>query len=172
MDLLAGEAFNDLFRDFTRSAFHLETRDVYTIAEEVEPFRRWRTGEQDDYAWLRDWHELIKAATHAGKSVVRARIVTEPVTDYVRFEHAMARFNVAAGEQLYWVPRDRTAHIDFPEHDYWLLDEATVAFNVFAADGSSFGARVTTDPAAVEQCVRVRDQVLAVAIPHTEYVPR
>jgi hypothetical protein len=172
MDLLKGEDFNQLFRDFARSAFHLEMRDEYTVAEEVEPLRKWRAGEPDDYAWVQEWHQLIKSATAAGKTVSRARVVTEPVTEYVRFEHAMARFNVAAGEQLYWVPRQRTAGIRFPEHDFWLLDEQLVAFNVFAPDGSSFAAKVVTDPATVELCRTVRDDVLAVAVPHDQYVLR
>jgi hypothetical protein len=172
VDLLTGESFNQLFRDFKRSAFHLEMQDEYTVTEEIEPFRKWRLGEPDDYEWIQEWHELIKAATASGKTVSRARVVTEPVTEYIRFEHAMARFNVAAGEQLYWVPRHLTAGIQFPDHDYWLLDEETVAFNVFAPDGSSFKAKIATDPAAIEQCLRVRDQVLAVGIPHEQYVLR
>jgi hypothetical protein len=172
VDLLSGEDFNQLFRDFKRSAFHLEMHDVYTVTEEIEPFRKWRSGEPDDYAWVQEWHELIKAATAAGKTVTRARVVTEPVTHYVRFEHAMARFNVAAGEQLYWVPRHRTIDIAFPQHDYWLLDGETVAFNIFTSDGSSFGAQVVTDPAVVRHCLTVRDQVLAVGIPHGQYTLR
>src|SRR6266540_3511367 len=135
MDLLTGEDFNQLFRDFQRSAFHLETQDEYGVADEQEPFRKWLNGEPDDYEWLREWHELIKAATSAGKSVSRARIITEPVTDYIRFEHAMSRFNIEAGEQIFWVPRQRTGHITFPEHDFWLLDDELLAFNVFSADG-------------------------------------
>jgi hypothetical protein len=166
---LRGEDFNQLFRDFTQSAFHLEMQDVYTIAEEVEPLRRWRVGEPDDYEWVREWHELIKAATAVGKSVVRARVITEPVTEYVRFEHAMARFNIAAGEQLFWVPRSRTSGIDFPQHDFWLFDDNTVAFNVFSADGSEFGSRLATDPATVEQCLHVRDQVLAAGVRHEDF---
>lgn len=169
MDLLTGEDFNQLFRNFQHSAFHLEMQDEYGIDEEVEPLRKWRSGELDDYEWVREWHELIKAATAAGKLVIRARVVSEPVTDYVRFEHDMARFNVAAGERLYWVPRERTAGIDFPEHDYWLLDDETVSFNIFSADGRTFGAHLVTDPATVAQCLRVRDQVLAIGIPHHEY---
>jgi hypothetical protein len=172
MDLLTGDDFSQLFRDFQRSAFHLEMQDEYGVADEVEPFRKWLSGEPDDYAWVRDWHELIKAATAAGKTVSRARVVTEPVTDYVRFEHAMARFNIAAGEELYWVPRHLTEHITFPEHDFWLIDEQTVAFNIFSADGKTFGARLVTDLSTVDTCIRVRDQVLAVGIPHREYILR
>jgi len=172
MDLLKGEDFHQLFRDFKRSAFHLEMQDEYHVAEEVEPIRKWRSNEPDEYEWIRDWHKLVKTATSAGKCVVRARVITEPVTEYVRFEHAMARFNVAAGEDLYWVPRDLTAGIALPEHDFWLLDDEVVAFHIFAEDGSSFGAALATDRATVGQCMRVRDQLLAVGISHVRYVLR
>jgi hypothetical protein len=84
----------------------------------------------------------------------------------------MARFNVAAGEILYWVPRSVTVGIDFPEHDYWLLDEEAVAFNIFADDGGSFGAHLVTTRTTVDHCLRVRDQVLAVGIPHERYTLR
>jgi len=170
MDLLSGEDFHQLFRDFKRSAFHLEMQDEYHVTEEIEPFRRWLNNEPDDYAWVREWHELIKDATAAGKSVQRARVVSQPVSDYVRFEHAMARFNTAAGEQLYWVPRHLTTGIAFPERDFWLLDEEVVAFHIFAADGSYFSAKLVTDHAGVERCIRVRDQMLAIGIPHESYV--
>jgi hypothetical protein len=70
------------------------------------------------------------------------------------------------------VPRRLTAGIPFPDHDYWLLDEEVVAFNVFAADGSSFAAKVVTDPVIVSRCLTVRDQVLAVGIPHEQYILR
>jgi len=172
MDLLTGEDFNQLFRDFQRSAFHLETQDEYGVADEQEPFRKWLNGEPDDYEWLREWHELIKAATSAGKSVSRARIITEPVTDYIRFEHAMSRFNIEAGEQIFWVPRQRTGHITFPEHDFWLLDDELLAFNVFSADGETFGAKLVREQSTLDLCRRARDQVLAVGIPHRDYVLR
>lgn len=172
MDLLRGEDFNQLFRDFRRSAFHLEMQDEYHVTEEIEPFRKWLNNEPDDYEWVREWHELIKDATAAGKSVQRARVVTEPVTDYVRFEHAMARFNAAAGEQLYWVPRQLTTGIAFPEHDFWLVDEEVVAFHIFTEDGRSFSAKLVTDRAAVEQCMRVRDHLLVIGIPHERYLLR
>lgn len=171
-NLLKGEDFNQLFRDFKRSAFHLEMRDEYSVTEEIEPIRKWRNNESDDYEWVREWHQLIKAATSAGKLVVRARVVTEPVTEYVRFEHAMARFNVAAGEELYWVPRSLTTDLTFPEHDFWFFDDEVVAFNVFAEDGSSFGARLTRESAIVEQCAQLRDQLVSVGIPHERYILR
>ncbi len=38
MSLLQGEAFDDLFRTFKRTAFHLELKDSYHVPEEAGPF--------------------------------------------------------------------------------------------------------------------------------------
>ncbi len=48
---------------------------------------------------------LIRDATAAGKVFRRARIISEPVTDYIRYEWAGAGLNVEAGEEIKWSPR-------------------------------------------------------------------
>ena len=53
----------------------------------------------------RPWLDLIREVTGRGVPVRRARVVSEPVTDYIRFEHATTDSNVAAGEQVRWLPR-------------------------------------------------------------------
>ena len=40
-----------------------------------------------------------------GKSVRRARIVSEPLSDYQRWSYSIAHPMVAAGEDIRWVPR-------------------------------------------------------------------
>ena len=41
----------------------------------------------------------------------RARVVSEPVTDYIRYEHDLTFANVAAGELVRWLPRRNAADI-------------------------------------------------------------
>ncbi len=85
MDLLRGEAFDDLFRTFKRTAFHLELKDSYHVPEEAAPFRLFLEGMQDDFAWHQPWLRLVREATAAGKRVTRVRVVTIPHSDYVRW---------------------------------------------------------------------------------------
>lgn len=42
---LEGEAWSRYFRDFTRSAFRLELRPVYTMPGEADELRRFEAGE-------------------------------------------------------------------------------------------------------------------------------
>ncbi len=170
MDLLAGEAFNDLFRACRRTAFHLEMQDEYHTPEETEPFRRFLAGQDDDLAWHRPWLELIRDVTDAGVRMTRVRVVTVPHTDYVRWGLAIARTNVAAGEDLRWLPRHLAAGIAFPPHDFWLFDDEQLIWTVFAEDGRFLGGTQATDPSLVAQCRAVREQVWTRAIPHEAYL--
>lgn len=54
-------------------------------------FLAWQAGHRDDPAdrasWWRPWLELIRRTVDRGVAVRRARIVSEPVSEYIRFEH-------------------------------------------------------------------------------------
>ena len=94
----------------TSTAFHLEMRDHYGVAVEAEDFARWQqSGERDmDPAseYWSDFIRLVRETLGRGVELRRARIVSEPVSDYIRFEHAGTSVNVAAGEQVRWLGLD------------------------------------------------------------------
>lgn len=85
MQLLQGEAFDEFFHTFERTAYHLEVLDTYETPEESEPFQRFLAGVPDDYEWFEDWADEVHAVTSSGKRMRRARVITEPHTDYARW---------------------------------------------------------------------------------------
>ena len=55
------------------------------------------------------WHALAGGALARGVVMRRARIISEPVTPYIRYEYDVTdSMNIAAGEQVRWLPRRRT----------------------------------------------------------------
>jgi hypothetical protein len=168
--LLQGTAFDDLFRTFERCAFHLEVEDSYHTPEESGPFHKFLTGEPDDFAWHQPWLTLIRAATRGGKHVERVRVVSVPHVDYTRWGLSVAGLNIAAGEDIRWPPRHRTAGLDLTADDFWLIDDTRVVFTVFTPAGQFSGGVETVDPVIVDRCRRVRDQVWAAATPHADYL--
>jgi hypothetical protein len=175
LDLITGEQRDELITTFVeRNAFHLELKDAYATAIEEGPFARWLRGEPDDYAWLQSWESRIRNATQAGKMVRRVRVVTEPVTDYVRWEHGNTVRNLEVGEDIRWLPRHLLpAGLVFPVggNDWWLFDDRLVVVGHFADDGRVKGHEVITDPAITAECAHVRDQLWAIAVPHHQYQP-
>jgi hypothetical protein len=63
--------------------------------------------------------------------------VSEPLADYLRFEHAITdEVNISAGEQVRWLPRRLGGDLCVPLNDYWVLDNRLVRFGYFAGNGT------------------------------------
>ncbi|MFI1173710.1 DUF6879 family protein [Streptomyces melanogenes] len=160
-------------RGCRRSAVHLEMRDGYMRSD--PRFIAWQNGArnapEDNDPALRPWLGLIAELVGRGIEIRRARIVSEPVSDYVAFEHHVTAANVTAGESVRWLPRRQASDIALPGNDFWLLDGSVVVFHHFdgygelASDDESF----TDDPTTVKLCESAFEAVWERAIPHGEY---
>ncbi|MEV6526771.1 DUF6879 family protein [Longispora sp. NPDC051575] len=102
----------------------------------------------------------------------RARIVSEPISDYIRFEYDVTNgHNIKAGEHVRWLPRREASALALPGNGYWLFDGKTVLFNHFDGDGNMTGEEVVTDPEVVQLCDSAFEAVWHVATPHQDYRP-
>jgi len=152
-----------------RSAVHLETRDVYLPDDAV--YADWRAGVRLDPAerW-RDWFDLVTATVARGVVVRRARVVSEPVTDYIRYEYEMTKaLNVAGGERVRWLSRRNAADLLVPCADFWVFDDRFVQFNHFAGDGAWQDVERTADPAVVKVCIEAFERVWDRSVDHEDY---
>lgn len=158
-----------------RSAVHLEMRDSYMLDD--PEFVAWQNGARyaprDRASWWRPWLDVVSEAVGRGVVMRRARIISEPISDYIRYEYDGAFTNAAAGEQVRWLPRRRAADLCLPGADFWLFDEETVIFNHFTGDGqwSEPGMERRTDPAVAKLCSGAFESVWERAVPHAEYRP-
>lgn len=175
MRLWTAQQRDILFDLFERYAFHLELRDAYHLDSEDESYRRWKHGEAPDSSdYDRPWLRRIKAVADSGRAVRRVRVISEPLSEYIRYEHHGTPQNLAAGEDIRWLPRRLvSADIVFPFNgtDWWLFDDCLVAIGHFDELGISRGSELSTDPLLVRQCVDVRDRLWQIAIPHDQYRP-
>ena len=170
MELLQDEAYYALFRAFARTAFHLEVQDSYHTPDEAGPFQLFLACQDDDFGWHQPWLNLVRNVTATGKIIKRARVVTVPHGDYTRWGLTVAPHNIAAGEDIRWLPRYLIDADTLSADDYWLFDDDLVVFTVFEPNGRFAGGVATRDPQIVSYCRDVRDRVWAAAIPHSEYV--
>ncbi|MGW6730177.1 DUF6879 family protein [Nocardia sp. NPDC055029] len=171
MTAISDGEFDRLLTEFARSAVHLETRDAYGTEIELPHMAKWAAGEHDDLDWLGDWCANLRRHTAAGRTVRRARIVSEPLSAYQRWSHSIAAPMVAAGEDIRWVPRSRLDSVAIPGNDFYLLDDALVIFLHYSGDGLGVEKLTSTDPADIELCRQAFEAVWAWAIPHRDYQP-
>ncbi|MEU8913932.1 DUF6879 family protein [Streptomyces nigrescens] len=161
--------FDSLFRNCQRSAVHLEMRDGYMRSDPA--FIDWAAGKAIDPAerW-RGWLDIVKEATGRGVSVRRARIVSEPVSDYIRFEHSVTDgLNINAGEEVGWLPRQQATELALPGNDFWVFDYKAVLVNHFDGDGDSLEHEYAEDPQLASFLSSAFEKVWDKAVPHAQY---
>lgn len=170
--------YYEQFRSATRSAVHLEMRDIYEPRDPV--YLDWQARAKDNpdlpfHDWyplerFHEWHDIVKETVERGVRMRRARLVSEPVTDYIRFEYAVApEMNIPAGEDLRWLPRRMASDLALPGNDFWVFDDRLVRFGHFAGDGEFLDNEFSEDPAVVKLCASAFEAVWERAIPHDEY---
>lgn len=168
--LVSGTEFDQLFRTFRYTAFRLETQGVYQEPDEVEPVRRFLAGESPDDTWLSPWTDNIRAMTRRGRQFQRVRVLTEPLTDYLRFEMDLAlRANIPAGEDIRSLWMSGAEGLELPiGSDFWMFDDGLVGVLQFG-DRGLLGLEMVTDDAEIEQYRRWRDVAWSTAAPAEDW---
>ncbi|MEU8776523.1 DUF6879 family protein [Streptomyces sp. NPDC048606] len=167
--------FTTMLRAAERSAVHLEMRDVYSVGDEVAEFEAFkRTGHvhlDPTAAWWPVWLGIVRETVGRGVVMRRARIVSEPVTDYIRWEHAATPLNIDAGEQVRWLSRRQASDIALPGNDFWLIDDTLVRWNHFTGVGDWDDPKysVSDDPAVIKLCETAFETVWERGTPHAQY---
>ncbi len=163
--------FDRLLGSASRSAVHLEMRDDYGAGSAA--FAAWPDHRPYDRSGPDAiWHGLVGAAIRRGATVRRARIVSEPASEYIKFEYEVTpAANLAAGEQVRWLSRQKASDLALPGNDFWLFDDTTVLFNHFGGDGTATGRELRTEPSVARLCSSAFEAVWDRAVPHGEYRP-
>jgi hypothetical protein len=164
---------DELMRSCERSAVHLELRDGYTRDDPM--LTAWLAGERLDPAdrasWWNSWLELVADSVARGVEVRRARIVSEPVSEYVRYEYDVTFRNIIAGERVRWLPRRLATDLALPGNDFWLFDEGTLLVNHFSGEGDKVGVDLFRGQAVVKLCASAFEATWERATPHDDYRP-
>jgi len=167
---LAHEALLDLLQATRRSALRLEMRDTYAGTD--PDFAAWQRGQPfDSLAEDAKWHAVIGPPIHRGADVRRARVVSEPVTDYIRWEYGItASASIAIGERVRWLPRKQASNLALPGNDFWLID-SQVIFLHFSGDGAVTNRELAAEPSVVKFCNAAFEAVWERGVDHADYRP-
>ena len=172
MTPVTDEEFDELLHcGFEREALHLETRDAYGTAVELPHMAKWVNGEPDDLEWLQGWCATLRKHVKAGRCVRRARVVSEPLSDYQRWSYSIASPMVEAGEDIRWVSRRLVSSVALPGNDFYLFDDRLALFLLYSGNGLSAGMLSSSDPADLQLCRSAFEATWKLSIPHREYAP-
>jgi hypothetical protein len=162
-------SFQELLDATVRSVVHLEARDTYDPNDPA--FVKWQQDGDTSYKWD-NWIAMVGAAVERGVRFRRLRIVSEPVSDYIRWEHAISYGNVKAGEELRWLPRHLAFDLPHPVADFFMWDNRLIAYNFTSGDGvDTDHLEYVSDPRRIIPVVGMFEMLWERGIPHADYTP-
>lgn len=172
------DCFDRLWKGLKSEFFKCETCQVYTESEEDEFLALFRAGKtsklreaiekdvaQDDSVW--------QDSQARGVEFLRVHVFSEPLSEYIRFELLAYEIQARAGEKIWMVPlealndEERKNLKDFMLFD---LDKALIVDH--NEIGTVIGAVVTEEPSDIARLRQLREKMLHVGIPLSEFVDR
>lgn len=147
--------------------FRLEALPAYSVEEEDSAYRRFLSGLPPDPNANAEWAQLIHQIRANGAQIERLRLVSEPLTDYERFELLAGYLpGVAAGEVI----RIATRPAVVDQADFFLVDDEWIERISYDENGEYLGSRIErVDPNELT-ALRRWIQAYANATPLEEFV--
>nr|WP_308436118.1 DUF6879 family protein [Streptomyces nitrosporeus] len=79
--------------------------------------------------------------------------------------------NIAAGEDVRWLPRRHAKDLAVPAVDFWVFDGELALFHHFSGDGVLTEREYVNDATLAAWCIAAFNSVWERATPHEEYKP-
>lgn len=167
------QRFKKLFDEYEHTAFRLEPRDRYNVPHDMELLADYLAGKPLDLVSMDSWTSGVRTAASQGKRMSRVRVVSEPLTDYIKCSLIVAKTNNAAGEDIRYLPRDHAEKLGLPDTDWWLFDSVRAAILHFDDDDRPTGEYdLTEDLGFIVQCNHWRDVAWHHAVTREEFAAK
>ncbi len=166
---VAAPSLRELLAHAQHRALHLEMRDHYGGSP---IYAAWLEGRSYDRAPAdAEWTALMAPLRSRGGDLRRARIVSEPVSSFIRYEYESTNVaELAAGETVRWLPRRQASDLALPGNDFWLVDD-DLLFLHFSGDGVLVDTELFHSAPAVKLCESAFEAVWSRAVDHADYAP-
>ncbi|MEU9608635.1 DUF6879 family protein [Streptomyces sp. NPDC048057] len=167
--LLDGESWSRRFAEIKHEAWRLEALPQYLVPQEAEEFSAFREGRSPTPYTASAYTERVSRQRNEGKRNGRVHIVTQPLSDYLRFE--FSRYygvHVQAGDNIRILDVTNRPNPLEGVQDFWMFDQSEVVLMNYEADGTQINREVFEGD--VSPFVEYQRIAIAESVPFEEYV--
>lgn len=168
--LLDGDEWRAMFRGIQSEAWRLETLPQYLVPQESDELESFRAGKRiDPITYSSPYTEDLKRLQGEGKRKGRVHVLTQPLSEYLRFE--FSRYyapHALAGEDIRILDVTERENPLQGVQDFWLFDRSTVVLMNYEEDGTQINRELYEgDPAPFVEYQRIAE---AESVRFQEYV--
>ncbi|MEL3944517.1 DUF6879 family protein [Streptomyces sp. LNU-CPARS28] len=167
--LLDGDEWRRRFAEIKQEAWRLETLPQYLVPQEAELFAAFRDDRPITPYTASSYTDRVSRQRAEGKCNGRVHVVTQPLSDYLRFE--FARFytvHVRAGDDIRILDVTNRPNPLEGAQDFWMFDRSEVVLMNYEADGTQINREVFEGD--VSPFIEYQRIAMAESVPFEEYV--
>ncbi|MEV0115525.1 DUF6879 family protein [Streptomyces sp. NPDC050844] len=167
--LLDGDEWRRRFAEIKQEAWRLETLPQYLVPQEAEQFAAFRDDRPITPYTASSYTDRVSRQRAEGKRNGRVHVVTQPLSDYLRFE--FTRFytvHVRAGDDIRILDVTNRPNPLEGAQDFWLFDRTEVVLMNYEADGTQINREVFEGD--VSPFIEYQRIAMAESVPFEEYV--
>lgn len=165
---LDGDEWSRRFTEIEQEAWRLETLPQYLVPQEAEEFAAFREGRPLPPYTASSYTERVSRQRAEGKYHGRVHIVTQPLSDYLRFEFRYYAVHVRAGDDIRILDVTNRPNPLEGVQDFWMFDRTEVVLMNYEDDGRQINREVLKgDVSPFIECQRI---AVAESVPFEEYV--
>ena len=142
---LEGDGWRRFFDSYQQEAFRLETLSRYGVGSERAEYENFLTTGQLDVPDGDPWLMRVRHFRRTGRWIGRVHVIRRPLTDYLRYEFAVYRRTVEAGEDVRILDLTDRPNPGLPPQDFWLFDDTAVVRMDYDSDGTQLGRELLED---------------------------
>lgn len=125
------------------------------------------------------WYNTIKKLTESKVKFIRIHVVTQPLTQYLRFEIESYKISQKMGEEIFFLDRNvyesMKKRTKLEMKDFMIFDYDNILFNNFEAGGDNFakrfdGCTLIEDNKVVKEYSQFYRLLLNRAVPMNEFL--
>ncbi|GAA2222416.1 hypothetical protein GCM10010232_03510 [Streptomyces amakusaensis] len=167
--LLAGENWSRRFTGIAHEAWRLETLPQYLVPQEAEEFSAFREGRPLPPYTASAYTERVSRQRTEGKHNGRVHIVTQPLSDYLRFEFSRYyEVHAQAGDNIRILDATNRPNPLEGVQDFWMFDRSEVVLMNYEEDGTQINREVFEGD--VSPFIEYQRIAIAESVPFQEYV--
>ncbi|MBT2674479.1 hypothetical protein J7E95_27465 [Streptomyces sp. ISL-14] len=166
--LLDGNEWSRRFAEIQQEAWRLETLPQYLVPQEAEEFAAFREGRPLPPYTASPYTERVSRQCAEGKYHGRVHIVTQPLSDYLRFEFRYYAAHVRAGDDIRILDVTNRPNPLEGVQDFWMFDRTEVVLMNYEEDGRQTNREVFEGE--VSLFIEYQRIAIAESVPFEEYV--
>lgn len=154
--------------------FRLESIPEYNVPEDFILFKKWKQGKLKLAENSKKWLQNLKETKERGVKMQRVRIVSLPLSDYIRYEMDFWEHSIQNGEEILFLENEQYENImqnlDFKPKDFWTFDDNVLIIFHYDETGDFVKEESISNKLITKKYIELKRKLLKYAISMNEFL--